>query len=68
MTLNAVRNRLDNMLKTGYNGRFANIINKKEKENEKNLSTQKKTEKQGTRIQKENVFHCRKKGIEEKKK
>lgn len=35
---------------------------------EKNLSTQKKTEKQGSRLQKENVHDGRQKGIEEKKK
>lgn len=40
----------------------------KEKNHEKNLSAQEKTEKQGSRIQKENGFHCRQKGIEEKKK
>lgn len=35
---------------------------------EKNVSTQKKTEKQGARFQKENGFGCGQKRIEEKKK
>lgn len=41
---------------------------KKENYYEKNLSAQEKTEKQSTRVQKENGFQSRQKRIEEKKK